>query len=267
MVYTFDDAKAPSRHTTQYFEMFGNRAIYTTAGWPPPRRRIRPVGRWAQGVDVNDYKWELYNVEKDFSEANNLAAKEPQKLKELQDLFWQEAEKYNVLPIDNSKVERFDVSLRPSLTRGRDEFTYYPGMVRIPEGTAPDTKNKSCQIKAEVEIPAGGAEGMLLTHGGRFAGRALPAQGQAGLLLQPRRRRPLLRRRQGRRSRPARTPSFSTSSTTAAASAKAASARFRWTARKLPNKDSREAFRSASRRTRPWMSAVDPKVKTIFQPQ
>ena len=122
---------------------------------------------------MEDYKWELYNVDKDFSEANDLAANEPKKLRELQDLFWAEAGKYNVLPLDNSKVERFDVSLRPSLTRGRTEFTYYPGMARIPEGSAPDFKNKSYRITADVEIPAGGAEGVLMTQGGRFNGLGL----------------------------------------------------------------------------------------------
>jgi arylsulfatase len=124
-------------------------------------------------VDVNAYGWELYHVNEDFSQASDLAAKQPAKLKELQELFWTEAEKYNVLPIDNSKLERFDVSLRPSLTRGRDEFTYHTGMARIPEGSAPDTKNKSWQIKAEVVIPKGGGEGIVITHGGRFAGYGL----------------------------------------------------------------------------------------------
>jgi arylsulfatase len=174
LVYTFDDAKAPSKHTTQYFEMFGNQGIYhdgwvacTTPGVAPWDSAAEAEGRLPS---VLDYKWELYKVSEDFSEANNLAAKEPAKLKEMQDLFWSEAEKYNVLPVNNSRIDRFDVNLRPSLTRGRDEFTYYPGLVRIPEGAAPDTKNKSWQIKAEVVIPKGGAEGMLLTHGGRFSG-------------------------------------------------------------------------------------------------
>jgi len=177
LVYTFDDAKAPSTHTTQYFEMFGNRAIYhdgwvaaTTPGVAPWDSAAEMQGRVPA---VLDYKWELYKVSEDFSEANDLAGKEPAKLKELQDLFWTEAEKYNVLPIENSRIDRFDVNLRPSLTRGRDEFTYYPGLVRIPEGAAPDLKNKSYQIKAEVVIPEGGAEGMLLTHGGRFSGYGL----------------------------------------------------------------------------------------------
>jgi len=173
MVYTFDDAKAPSKHTTQYFEMFANRAIYHD-GWVACTTPA--VAPWSTSLSlpgVNDYQWELYNVSEDFSEANNLAAKEPAKLKELQELFWTEAEKYNVLPIDNSRQERFDVSQRPSLTRGRDEFTYFPGLLRIPEGAAPDLKNRSYQLKAEVVIPTSGAEGMLLTHGGRFSGYGL----------------------------------------------------------------------------------------------
>ena len=172
MAYTFDDAKAASKHRTQYFEMFGNRAIYND-GWVAAT--TPPVLPWVMGQtpNVNDYKWELYNVENDFSEANDLAAQEPKKLRELQDLFWAEASKYNVLPLDNSRIERFDVSLRPSLTQGRTEFTYYPGMVRIPEGSAPDFKNKSYRITAEVEIPESGAEGVLMTQGGRFNGLGL----------------------------------------------------------------------------------------------
>jgi arylsulfatase len=177
MAYTFDNAKAPSKHTTQYFEMFGNRAIYhdgwvaaTTPGVAPWDTAAEMQGRLPA---VLDYQWELYNVSKDFSQADNLAAKDPAKLKELQALFWKEAAKYNVLPIENGRIDRFDVSNRPSLTTGRDEFTYYPGLVRIPEGAAPDLKNKSYQIKAEVEIPKAGAEGMLITHGGRFSGYGL----------------------------------------------------------------------------------------------
>jgi arylsulfatase len=173
MVYTFDDAKAPSHRRTQYFEMLGNRAIYHD-GWVAATTPPTPPWSSSGGdVKVLDYQWELYRVTDDFSEANNLAAKEPAKLRELQDLFWVEAAKYNVLPLDNSKVERLDTANRPSLTRGRSVFTYYPGQVRIPEGAAPDVKNKSFKIAATVEIPEGGAEGMLLTQGGRFAGWAL----------------------------------------------------------------------------------------------
>lgn len=173
MAYSFDSESAPSKRTTQYFEMLGNRAIYHD-GWvaatTPP---TPPWSSAGSSTPVLDYSWELYNVKEDFSQSNNLAASNPDKLEELQELFWEEAEKYNVLPIDNSKVERLDVSNRPSLTAGRDKFTYYPGLVRIPEGAAPDIKNKSFQISAEVVIPKGGAEGMLLTHGGRFAGYGL----------------------------------------------------------------------------------------------
>jgi hypothetical protein len=109
-------------------------------------------------------------VTKDFSEANDLAAKEPKKLRELQELFWIEAAKNNVLPLDNSKIERMNVDNRPSLTRGRALFTYYPGMTRIPEGSAPSILNKSFKIGAEVTVPAAGANGVLVTQGGRFNG-------------------------------------------------------------------------------------------------
>jgi arylsulfatase len=170
MVYAFDNAKAPSHRTTQYFEMLGNRALYHD-GWVAATTPPTPPWSSSGGdVKVLDYKWELYRVTDDFSEANNLVAKEPAKLKELQDLFWVEAAKYNVLPLDNNKVERLDTANRPSLTRGRSLFTYFQGQVRIPEGAAPDVKNKSFKIVASVEVPAGGADGMLITQGGRFAG-------------------------------------------------------------------------------------------------
>jgi arylsulfatase A-like enzyme len=173
MVYTFDDAQAVSKRRTQYFEMFANRAIYSD-GWvaatTPP---VPPWVTFGAVPPIDQYKWELYDVAHDFSEAVNLADKEPLKLKQLQDLFWVEAAKYNVLPLDNSRAERFDVSIRPSLTRGRSQFTYYPGMVRIPEGSAPDFKNKSYRISAELEIPKGGAQGVVLTQGGRFNGLGL----------------------------------------------------------------------------------------------
>jgi arylsulfatase len=172
MVYSFDDAKAPSTRRTQYFEMFVNRAIYND-GWVAATTPA--VAPWVMGQspDIDAYTWELYNVAEDFSEAVDLADTEPKKLRELQDLFWIEAAKYNVLPLDNSKVERFDVRIRPSLTRGRSVFTYYAGQTRIPEGAAPDLKNRSFRIGADVTIPAGGASGMIVTQGGRFNGWGL----------------------------------------------------------------------------------------------
>jgi arylsulfatase len=125
------------------------------------------------GADPDDFKWELYHVAEDYSQANNIAAQNPQKLKELQDIFDQEAKKYHVYPLDATFAERADVSIRPSLTRGRDTFTYYPGTFRVPEGSAPDTKNRSYSITADVEIPNDGAEGVIITQGGRFGGFVL----------------------------------------------------------------------------------------------
>jgi arylsulfatase A-like enzyme len=173
MAYTFADANAPTRHTMQYFEITGNRGIYR-GGWIASTTPLRPP--WVvSGVepDPDDFPWELYNVATDFSQAKNLAAHNPQKLKVLQGLFLTEAAKYDVLPLDSSFADRADPSLRPGFNAGRTEFTYYPGMIRIPEANAPDIKNKSFHIAAEVEIPQGGAEGVLATQGGRFGGWGL----------------------------------------------------------------------------------------------
>jgi arylsulfatase A-like enzyme len=173
MVYTFDDAKAKDRHTTQYFELVGNRGIYHD-GWMACTTPLRlPWVILGPDRSPDDFKWELYHVDEDFSQANDLAAKNPEKLKELQAVFDVEAKKYNVYPLDSSFGERSDPAIRPSLTRGRNLFTYYPGMVRIPEGTTPDIKNKSYRISADVEIPEGGADGVLATQGGRFCGWGL----------------------------------------------------------------------------------------------
>jgi arylsulfatase len=176
LVYTFDNANAPTRHTTQYFELVGNRAIYKD-GWMASTTPLRlPWVTIGSEPNPDDFKWELYNISEDFSQANNLVEKNPDKLKELQDAFDVEAKKYNVYPLDSSAASRLDPSIRPSLTRGRSEFTYYPGMVRIPEGSAPNFKNKSWSIAAEVTIPEGGANGVLATLGGRFGGWALLMQ-------------------------------------------------------------------------------------------
>jgi arylsulfatase A-like enzyme len=173
LVYTFQNAKAPTRHPVQYFELVGNRGIYKD-GWMASTTPLRlPWVVTGYEPNPDDFKWELYNVNEDFSQANNLAEQNPEKLKELQTAFEVEAKKYNVYPLDSSFASRADPAIRPSLTRGRQEFAYYPGMVRIPEGSAPDFKNKSWAIAAEVTIPANGASGVLATIGGRFGGWAL----------------------------------------------------------------------------------------------
>jgi len=176
LVYTFDDANAQTRHTTQYFEMFGNRAIYKD-GWMASTTPLRlPWITIGSEPSPDDFKWELYHVDEDFSQANNLAASNPDKLKELQDAFDVEAKKYNVYPLDSSFASRADPAIRPSLSRGRSEFIYFPGMVRIPEGSAPDFKNKSWTIAAAVTVPEAGANGVLATIGGRYGGWALLMQ-------------------------------------------------------------------------------------------
>jgi arylsulfatase A-like enzyme len=173
MVYTFDDAKAKDRHTTQYFEMFGNRAIYHD-GWVACTRHSIP---WlmVQNPPLKDDVWELYNVDEDFSEANNLAAKNPEKLKELQDLFMKEAEKYHVLPIDDRRAERFDAATagRPDLMGKRTSLTVYPGMIGLMENAFINTKNRSFSITADVELPDGDADGVIICQAGRFGGWTL----------------------------------------------------------------------------------------------
>ena len=173
MGYSFEDAKAPSRRTLQYFEIVGNRGLYHE-GWMASTTPLRPP--WVvSGVepDPDDFPWELYNVEKDFSQSNDLAQTNPKKLHELQELFLIEAAKHNVLPIDSSFADRANPALRPGFNTGRTDFTYYPGMIRIPEANAPDIKNKSYRITADVEVPEGGADGVLVTQGGRFGGWGL----------------------------------------------------------------------------------------------
>jgi arylsulfatase len=176
MAYTFDsaNANAPSKRDTQYFEMFGNRALYHDS-WIATT--VPPQPPWLMGtVQMPDvltgYKWELYNIADDFSENSDLSAKNPDKLKELQGLFMDEARKYQVLPLDNSILQRI-LAPRPSATAGRTEFTYSGEVSGVPDGNAPNLLTRSFSITAEVEIPTKGAEGMLNTLGGRFGGYAL----------------------------------------------------------------------------------------------
>src|SRR5208283_2465676 len=176
MAYTFDPANvnAASKRETQYFEIGGNRAIYHD-GWIAAT--TPPAPPWVMGTakmpDVtNGYQWELYNIAEDYSEDNDLAAKMPDKLKEMQALFLTEAGKYNVLPLDNSAFTRLLAS-RPSATAGRTVFTYTGENSGIPVANAPSILDKDYTITAEVTIPEGGAEGMIVTLGGRFGGYGL----------------------------------------------------------------------------------------------
>ncbi|PWK61962.1 arylsulfatase [Aminobacter sp. AP02] len=176
MAYAWDraNADAPSARKTQYFEMLGNRAIYHE-GWVAATTPVTTP--WAMSTAappdvITGYNWELYNVQDDPTQFDDLAAKMPDKLKELQDLFYSEAAKYDVLPLDNSTLARWNTP-RPSLTAGRKEFSYSGELSGVPAGAAPSILNKSFTVTAEVEIPEGGAEGMIVTEGGRFGGYGL----------------------------------------------------------------------------------------------
>jgi arylsulfatase len=176
MSYTWDkaNANAPSQRTTQYFEMLGNRAIYHD-GWvaaTTPATLPWELSTKTPPDVITGYKWELYNVAVDPTESKDLAAKMPGKLKEMQDLFYAEARKHNVLPLDNSTLTRW-ITPRPSLTAGRTVFTYSGTLSGVPQSGAPKIFEKSYTITAEVEIPEGGAEGMIVTQGGRFGGYGL----------------------------------------------------------------------------------------------
>ena len=171
MAYTFDakNAKAPSTHRTQYFEMMGDRAIYSD-GWMASTKVMRPP--WEiTGLqkDAMSYPWELYDLRSDWTQYADVAAQNPKKLKEMQALFMQEARKYQVLPLDTSAVSRI-ITPRPSITAGRNVFVWTLPLVGTPMGDAPSILNSSYNFKVEVEIPQGGAEGMLITQGGRFGG-------------------------------------------------------------------------------------------------
>src|SRR6476620_1115075 len=176
MAYTFDKAtaNAPSTRSTQYFEMVGNRAIYHD-GWLAATTPPSPP--WDLGLGkfpnvVNGYTWELYNIAEDYSENNDLAAKMPDRLRDMKELFLVEAQKYNVFPLDNSFSARA-ATPRPSATAGRTVFTYSGESSGLPCSDAPDITGKSYSITAEVEIPQGGAEGMINTLGGRAGGHGL----------------------------------------------------------------------------------------------
>jgi arylsulfatase A-like enzyme len=173
LVYSFDDAKAKERHTTQYFEIAGNRAIYHD-GWFARTIHRAPWEKTPRRALQEDI-WELYDVRSDFSLTTDLAAKEPEKLKEMQALFMKEAEKYHVLPIDDRVFERLDAHAvgRPEVMGARKSITLAEGMTGMMEGAFLNVKNKSKTITAEVEVPADGGNGTVIAQGGRFGGWSL----------------------------------------------------------------------------------------------
>jgi arylsulfatase len=172
MLYTFGSADAKEQRPTQYFEMFGNRAIYHD-GWVATVRHGRLPWQNAGSFDFGKDRWELYNVAEDYSESRDLSAQQPEKLKELQALFLTEARKYNVLPLDDRFAERADPRLRPSLIEGRNKFTYFSGTAHVPESSAANTKNASHTMTVYLEVPKGGADGVLVAEGGTASGFAL----------------------------------------------------------------------------------------------
>jgi arylsulfatase A-like enzyme len=173
MLYTFDHPEAKSRHTIQYYEFLGNRGIYKD-GWYALATHRAPWEAQARSTFDQD-KWELYNTDEDFSCAVDVAAKYPDKLKELQALFLTEAVKYNVLPLDDRAYERMNpaVAGRPDIMAGRTSLTVYEGMISMPENAFINTKNHSYSISADVEIPQDGAHGVILAQGGVHAGFSL----------------------------------------------------------------------------------------------
>jgi arylsulfatase A-like enzyme len=185
MLYTFDSANtnSASKRDTQYFEMISNRAIYHD-GWIAATTPPAPPWMLATGklTPINDYKWELYNITEDYSEYNDLAAKNPDKLKELQALFLKEAGKYQVFPLDNTAFSRL-LSARPSAIAGKTDFTYTGVNPGVPDGNSPNILHKDFTITANVTIPSGGAEGIIATQGGRFGGYALMLSPSASWLL------------------------------------------------------------------------------------
>src|SRR5580700_10098727 len=173
MAYSFDDANAPERHDLQYFEMFCTRGIYHR-GWSAVTRHSTPWVTTAKLLAYDDDVWELYDGSKDWSQAHDLAKEMPEKLHELQRLWLIEATKYNVLPLDDRRIERFnpDLAGRRQLVKGNAQLLF-SGMGRLSENSVLVMKNKSFSLTAEVEVPSKGAEGVIIHQGGAFGGMSL----------------------------------------------------------------------------------------------
>jgi arylsulfatase len=174
MLYSVDNAKAAERRKTQYFEMFGNRGIYHE-GWVACTRHSIPWDTTSKIPALNDDVWELYNVNEDFSQANDLAQKYPEKLKELQAVFLKEAVRNNVLPIDDRRVERFNPAIagRADLLGGRKTLTVYPGMTGMMENAFINVKGVPHTVTAEVEVKDARTQGVIIAQAGYFGGWVL----------------------------------------------------------------------------------------------
>jgi arylsulfatase len=171
MLYSFNEPDTAERHELQYFEMFGNRGVYYK-GWSAVTKHRTPWVMVGGGLAAfDDDVWELYDGSSDYSQARNLAAEHPDKLHELQRLWLIEAVKYNVLPIDDRGAERLNPELagRPTLIHGTSQLLF-PGMGRLSENSVVSIKNKSFSVTAELDVPEGGAEGVIIAQGGRFGG-------------------------------------------------------------------------------------------------
>jgi arylsulfatase A-like enzyme len=178
MLYSFNEAKAAERHETQYFEMFGNRGIYHK-GWTAVTRHKTPWLLHGETVPAfDDDVWELYDTSKDWSQANDLAKQMPDKLHQLQRLWLIEATRYNVLPLDDNVAARFDSDLagRPVLIKGKSQILF-GGMGRLSENSVLNLKNKSHSVTAEIVVPEGGAEGVIISQGANIGGWSLYAKG------------------------------------------------------------------------------------------
>jgi arylsulfatase len=261
MAYTFDkaNANAPSTRSTQYFEMVGNRAIYHD-GWLAAT--TPPLPPWDLGLGkfpdvVNGYTWELYNLAEDYSESNDLAAKMPDRLRDMKELFLVTAQKYDVFPLDNSFSARA-ATPRPSSTAGRTVFTYSGESSGLPYSSAPDIIGKSYSITADVEIPQAGAEGMINTLGGREAGHGLYLLKGKPVFVYNFFDLERFRWESAAALTPGKHTVMLTSSMTVPVSAKAAPASCRWMARKSPVIRSLTPFRSSRPSTRPSMSGSIP---------
>jgi arylsulfatase len=178
MLYSTDNPKAADRRKTQYFEMFGNRGIYHQ-GWVAATRHSIPWDTSSKLPALTDDVWELYNVDEDFSQANDLAKKYPEKLKELQAVFIREAIRNSVLPIDDRRVERFNpvIAGRPDLLGGRKSLTVYPGMTGMMENAFINVKGVAHTVTAEVEVKDATAQGVIIAQAGYFGGWVLYMKG------------------------------------------------------------------------------------------